>query len=200
MNHVLTRRTPRRLVATMTAAALTCVLAACGSDDPVDGVAGPDPVEVQPEDAPSSPGDEATDAPAPQATGLVAAGRTAQATVPGSQVIHMDLEDAGEWEVDVALANGTEHEVRLSSDGSTVLRGPRQDDTDADDRRENSLVLDQADLDFEQALKALAAEVADTDVDELSLELEGNTVRWEIDLRNGDEYSVDAVTAAVTRR
>lgn len=208
MNNVFMRRTrSSRVMATATAGALALVLTGCGSDDSTETVNSAHQSEVQPEEQPNtgeptqsgSPDPDAGDLEGQIAT-LISAGRAAEESVPGSSVIHIELEDGGEWEVDVATADGTEHEVRVSSDGSQVVDGPREADTDQDDKRENSAALDRAELDFEKAVEALVAEMGDVQIEEISLDLDDDSVQWEIELiGDGDDYDVDAVSGAVVR-
>ena len=203
MSHTRIRRTgSHRALATATASALVFVLTACASDDGPDSDPAADPVELQPDSSdPQVTGspDAAPPGMSAQMVTLVSAGRTAEEAVSGASVIHIDLEDNGEWEIDVATIDGTEHELRVSADGSRVVQGPREGDTDQDDKRETAAALDRAQIDFEEALEAFMAEVGEVEIEEISLDLDDNAVTWEIDVINGDDYEVDAATAAVMR-
>lgn len=203
MKHLPTRPSrSTRLAAGAAALPLVLALTACGSDDDGD-VTGPDPVEV-PTDS-QEPGTDSPDSDAPGATldshttALVAAGRTAEGAVSDSWVVSIDYDD-GEWEVEVATADGTEHDVRVSSDGTSVLAGPDQDDTDEDDRRDNRDRLEAAELDHEAAATALLAAVADARIEELSLNSDRGNVLWEAEIAGGQEHQIDAVTGEVAPR
>lgn len=203
MKHLPTRPSRRTRLATGAAVLpLVLALAACGSDD--DGeVTGPDPVEV-PTDSQES-GTDTPDSDTPEATfdshttALVAAGRTAEGAVPDSHVVSIDHDD-GEWDVEVATADGTEHDVRVSSDGTSVLSGPDHDDTDEDDRRDNQDRLEAAELDHEAAVTALVAAVANARIEELSLNSDRGQVIWEAEIAGSEDHQVDAVTGKVARR
>ena len=208
MKRPTTRRAHRvRLAAGATATALALTLSACGTDDNDDdnGVAGPDPVEVQPDTDAGDPTNEAEpETSTPQTTldshamALVAAGRTAEGEVNESRVIQIDYDDGG-WDIEVATPDGTEHDIEVSADGTTVLSGPERDDTDGDDMRENQNRMEAAELDHEAAVNAIADAVPDARIEEMHLDTENGRVVWEVELAGGPDHHVDAVTGEVTR-
>lgn len=180
-------RTKGIALAAVTALALT----GCGSD------------EDDNDSAQSPTVDTSTPSPSPQegegpqvdldehASALVAAGRTAESSVDGSRVIQIEFDD-GRWEVDVADAEGAEHEVQVSEDGSEITRGPEKDDTDGDDREENRRLLGAAQVDHEQAVQLAASEVADGRIVELQLDEEQAAAVWDLELEGGQELRFDA--------
>lgn len=165
------------------AAVTALALAGCGNDN--DEIPNPD-----------SPGADVSDSPGPDevatlAEAMVEAGRTAEGEVDGSRVVSLEADD-GEWEVTVVDADGVEHEMRVSADGSEVTRDAKKDDTDERDREENLAEVDAAELDHEQALEAVAQEAGDQRITDLQLDERGDAVVWEAELEDGTEVRIDA--------
>lgn len=191
----------------LTAAAVGALaLAGCGGSDepepensPTIGSPVPSPdAETDDQDTPSDDDVELDE----HATALIAAGRTAEEAVPGSRVIDVDWDDDNHWEIHVATEDGTESELEVSADGSEIRQGPRVDD-DADDRAENAERLAGAQVDFEQAVKIVMAEVGSGRITDLDLDSSRGTVIWDAEVEDGRaerEVRVNAETGEIHSR
>ncbi|EMY34289.1 putative lipoprotein, partial [Arthrobacter crystallopoietes BAB-32] len=127
-----------------------------------------------------------------------AAVETALAAVDGSMAFELSFNRSrGEWEVELVSAD-TEHEVRVSADGSEVLEEHTSGAVDAEDRTE----LQGARVPLAEAITT-AQEEADGEVQEASLEDENGKAVWEIEIRpeGGQETEVliDAATGEPVR-
>jgi uncharacterized membrane protein YkoI len=123
---------------------------------------------------------------------LAAAGRTALGAVGSGTVVSVEQEAGGSsWEVLVASDDGTEHEVHTDATGQDVTAGPTADDSDADDRAENTAFVDAARIDYRKAASVLVDTVAG-DVTELGLDDHAGTVVWEGDVVDsaGTKHSI----------
>lgn len=132
-----------------------------------------------------------TNSPAPEAdnAAALAAIATAQSSVNGRAV---DLEwDDNEWEVDV-LVGDVVHDLRVSADGSQVVRTDDDPDTvDADDLtriNESTITMEQA---IETALAERQGRLTDADLDEDEHE-------WDVEV-DDQEIRVDSRTGEIKR-
>lgn len=196
MHHARTSTGRLRMKGVALAAVTALALTGCGDDDsPQD--AGTEPTTPGESSSQTPPGnDGASVSPEDETAAVIAAGRTAESAVDGGRVMAIEFDD-GEWEVDLADAEGVEHDVRVSADGAQVTRDPRRDNTDDDDRRENRDLFAAATLDHEQAVEVAAGEAAGERVTELQLDEEGGRVVWDVELAGGRELRIDASSGDV---
>ncbi|OBK85379.1 hypothetical protein A5649_00170 [Mycolicibacter heraklionensis] len=154
---------------------------------------------------PSAPGASWTrpDAP-PDPLTLLRAGDLAIAQVPDSVLIFIESQtsDAGTWKARVVTRDGTEHQVKIDSDGVSVLVGPTAtDDSDADKAKRRANV-DGTHLDYRSAVERVLRAVPNSSITELSLLDMNGTVVWEADVWDDKlaerDVTVDAATGAVT--
>lgn len=89
-------------------------------------------------------------------------------------------EQAGGWEVDVLAADGTETSLALSADATRATGEPVPDNDDADDVRENQLLLQAASVDWAAALQTARGELGDALIDGVDLSEDGGRVVWEV--------------------
>lgn len=132
---------------------------------------------------------------------LLRAGETALTKVEGT-VISIEEEDRGtRWEVQVVTSDGTEHEIELSADGKTVLRGPTAEDDDAGDKAKHRQRVADAEIDFRKAAEIMAGAVPDGRITELGLDSHSGQTVWEGDVVVGSqtkhEVKLDAGTGEV---
>lgn len=197
------RRQGPRATAIAAAAVLAVSLTACGTDDTDDDPEIPNRTATSPPESPDDNTDDGSDNAEGNLddhhTGLVTAGRTAEQAVNGSRVISIDLDD-GLWKVEVATSDGVEHEMEIARDGSDVTDGPSEDDTDDDDRRDNTDRLDAAQIDHEAAARAVIETIDEGQIEEMSLDTDDGTVVWDVELRGGSDYHVDASTGEVSEQ
>ncbi|WP_217213128.1 PepSY domain-containing protein [Streptomyces sp. AC550_RSS872] len=113
---------------------------------------------------------------------------------PGTAV-SADLDDDGShvWEVNVVKGDGSDYDVRVSTDNGKVL-GAQRDDDDDNDGREDLAALKGARVDAREAARAGAAKGTVTDVD---LDDDGPAV-WNVETTKG-EWKVDLKTGKVTQ-
>ncbi|BDZ47780.1 hypothetical protein GCM10025867_44940 [Frondihabitans sucicola] len=140
------------------------------------------------------------------ATALTAAAATALDAVPSSRLLSIERERGGSaWEILVASADGTEHEVHTDAAGTTVTAGPTSKSTDADDLAENKRFLGDATVTAREAAATLT-ETVDGSVAELGLDDHLGKTVWEGDVIDsaGTKHSIrldagtgDVVTNAV---
>ncbi|MEE6272749.1 PepSY domain-containing protein [Georgenia wangjunii] len=199
----------RRLLPT--AAALTLVagaLAGCGGDGGSDQTEEPgiestgspaaSPSETVTDLAPDqpslSPGSSASpDAFAADDAGLTALS-TAETAVENARAFELDRsdDDGGRWEVQIA-ADGVEHEVRVSLDGTTLIDHEREDELDDEDRTR----LDAASVAAAEAGFNALSEVSGA-ITEITLDEERGTVVWEVEVRTSDGADIDVLIDAAT--
>ncbi|OBI29636.1 PepSY domain-containing protein [Mycolicibacter sinensis] len=143
------------------------------------------------------------DAP-PDPRTLLTAGDLAISQVPSSVLIFIESEtnDAGTWKVRVVTRDGTERQLKIGSDGVSVLVGPTvTDDSDADKakRRAN---LDGARLDYRAAVNKVLTAVPKGSITELSLLDMNGTVVWDADVWDTElvehDVTIDAASGAIT--
>lgn len=176
------------------------VLVGCGNDDGSDSHDTiPAPTSASASSPTTSP--TRTTAPAADAQALGRAGGTAVAAVPGSTLVSIESEHDGTWEAQVVTADGAEHHVDVTADGSTVVGTPRLDDEDEADRAKHRERIQAAVLDYAAAADAVRAEVPGGAVTELNLDADNGTTVWEADVIDGSgtkhEVTIDAATGEV---
>lgn len=143
------------------------------------------------------------DAP-PDPQTLLRAGALATSQVPDSVLIFIESQtsDAGTWKAGVVTADGTEHQVKIDSDGVSVLVGPTvTEDSDADKAKRRANV-DGTHLDYRSAVERVVRAVPNSSITELSLLDMNGTVVWEADVWDDQlierDVTVDAASGAVT--
>lgn len=171
------------------AGVLVVASAGCGdSDDDGAGPAATTPL-TSPAATSAAPAGAGPDA-------LYRAGDTATGAVPGSTLISLETERDGRWEVHVVTADGTEHEMEISSDGATVTMGPTAKTEDEDDKTEHQDRARAARLDYRAAADTVLTEVPDGTITELNLDGRNGTTVWEADVLDNSqakhEVTVDA--------
>ena len=133
---------------------------------------------------------------------LLAAVETALANVPG-EVTGIESENGGKsWEVTIFAADDTEHEIRLSADGTVVLAGPHDQRSEANEVNRYKALIASATLDYADAAEAMVKEVPQGFILELGLDSSAGTTVWEADVRDGSqirEVSLDAATGKVVK-
>lgn len=131
---------------------------------------------------------------------LLTAAATAQDGVPESELVSIDR-DGSTWEAHVVTPDGTEHEMDVADDGRSLVRGPLTDQDDADDLAEQSRLVQQAQLDYQQAAAAAAKELGGAELGELELEFDDGQVVWgattTIEDQGEQRVRIDAVSGAV---
>lgn len=195
------------------AAGLALALSACGEDgDQTQAPEEPTQTQTTMETPGASPGASPATSPggSPGATGGTgspiagvqrdarAAVATAVAAVNGSTAIELDFSDSRqEWEVELVSAD-TEHEVRVSPDGSEVLEQKEGGAADEEDRSE----LEGMTVTLAKAIETAQQEAAGQ-VQEASLESENDKPVWEVEIRAEDgkstEIQIDAKTGEPVR-
>ncbi|WP_280464004.1 PepSY domain-containing protein [Nocardia carnea] len=190
------RYTWRYVAQSVIAGVLVVASAGCaGSDDDSAGQATTTPPVATTTSPPSAA--ETPAAPAGAGTdALYRAGNTATGAVPGSTLISIETERDGRWEVQVVTADGTEHEMDISSDGATVTRGPTAKTEDEDDKTEHRDRTQAARLDYRAAADKVLTEVPNGTITELNLDGRNGTTVWEADVLDSSqakqEVTVDA--------
>jgi uncharacterized membrane protein YkoI len=183
-----------RPLALTAATAATVALVGCSA--PAEPVTTPAPV---PSSSASESATEMSPAPSASATteassspsaadgnaALVAAAGLAAEEVSDSTVVSVEAERDG-WEVHVVTADGGEQQLRTDAAGTEVIAGPTDDRPDADDRADNKEFAG-VDVDFSEAVEAIDKEIADGQINELSLDIENRRVVWEADVSTGSE-------------
>lgn len=194
----------RRIAAPVLVGVLVVAFSGCaGSDDEDAGSAG---TTAAPAATSAGPG-VTTSAPAPTApasTGIDAlrgAGSTATAAVPESTLISIETERDGRWEVQVVTADGTEHEMDVSSDGATVTMGPTAKTEDEADKAKHRDRVQAAQVDYRAAADKVLAEVPNGTITELNLDSNNGTTVWEADVvddsQTKHEVTIDAGSGQV---
>lgn len=111
----------------------------------------------------------------------------AESVVERSQALDLDWQDDGSgWDVTV-VAGDTEHEIRVSPDGSDVLSQREDGQVDDEDRTE----LQRATVDLIQATETARGEV-NGEVEDVSLDEDDGALVWEVAIREeGARDSID---------
>lgn len=218
------RRTSRTtLITGLMVGPLALAITACGSSDsdaapastdattttsaPVEPSA--DPTSITPSAAPSTVGQPPAGTDNPTAAGaqrsLVAAAQISLGAVDGT--IFSVSREAGGWDVHVVSSDGTESEVGVSLDGTSILTGPTLDPDDADDAddlAERQQLLQSATVGYRAALATALDTVPGGTVSGLDLDLDDlGTPTWDVQLNEDtvDERTViiDAASGDVLR-
>lgn len=208
------RRTVRSTLTTaLVAGPLALALVACGSDDDdlaPSTTASPSPVAPDATTDGQAPAEQPSQAPSsdPSTSGggsetLLAAARTALASVDGAVLFSIDGESSG-WDVTLVSPDGTENDVDVAPDGGSITRGPDADaDDDGDDLAERQQLLTDVALDYAAAIEAAAASVPAGTVTGADLDLDDGVATWDVqfDEDTPDELTVtvDAVSGEVLR-
>lgn len=116
---------------------------------------------------------------------LEAAAETALGEVSGATLVTIDLDDSG-WDVTLVSQDGTESDLDVSADGTSVTDTTDNDDNDADDRAEQQRLLD-ARVDYLAAVETARGEVPQLQVTGADLEEDDGTLRWDVDLGDGTD-------------
>lgn len=182
----MTHRRPSPAVISLLALPLAGVLAACGTES--DGDSPP----ISPETVSTSP------APAPpasdgQASDLLTAADTALSEIRRGTLFSIERDDSG-WTASVLDQDGTQNEIEVSADGSTVARGPIPEQDDIQTRTEQRAFARNISVDYEAALAA-AQDAADSGlVSAVTLDVSDGIINWTVTF---DEGTADARTAIV---
>ncbi|BBX23253.1 hypothetical protein MTER_26640 [Mycolicibacter terrae] len=135
---------------------------------------------------------------------LLRAGALAVSQVPASVLIFIESQstDAGTWKARVVTPDGTERQLKIGSDGVSVLVGPAvTDDSDADKAKRRANV-DGAHLDYRAAVGKVLTAVPDGSITELSLLDMNGTVVWDADVWDTElvehDVTIDAASGAIT--
>lgn len=157
------------------------------------------PPSITPPTAPSTAGQSPAGTDAPNAVGgervLIAAAQTSLGAVDGT--IFSVYREAGGWDVHVVSADGTESEVGVSQNGTSVVFGPTidpDDADDADDLAERRQLLRDAGVGYRAALKSALGAVPGGTVTGLELDLDSGSATWDVQL---DEDTVDEQTVTI---
>lgn len=169
---------------TLATLAVGLLLVACTGGTSSD----PTTTAAPPTTASSAEGSETTPATTQQSpaagTDVTVAGfaaiNRAEAEVPGSQAISLDLNDDGSWDVEV-LAGDREHEFTISADGAEIL-DQEESAADSDDVER----LAQASVPLQDAITTALNE-SDGSFDEADLTDLAGTAAWQVDLDEPDE-------------
>lgn len=177
--------TATALVRVFAAATAAVALAACG------GLPGSGPASTAPQ-------------PGAVNQALLNAGETAQAAVVGATVIAIETErDKTGWKVQVVSGDGTEHQVGVSADGTSVVSGPSVESETAQDKARHRSRVKAAKLDYRQAVSAVTVAVPGR-VTELNLGSHIGITVWEADVTDSDntEHTVriDAASGGVVTK
>ena len=96
-------------------------------------------------------------------------------------------------------ADGGEQQLRTDAAGAKVIAGPTDDRPDADDRADNKEFA-RADVDYQDAVRAIEKEISGGQINELSLDIENRRAVWEADVSTGSEQrsvQIDATNGEV---
>ncbi|ORV42810.1 hypothetical protein AWC02_15910 [Mycolicibacter engbaekii] len=141
------------------------------------------------------------DAP-PDPRTLLRAGDLAVSQLPAGVLIFIESQESGTWKAGLVTPDGTEHQLKVASDGLTVLVGPTAtEDSDADKAKRRANV-DGAHLDYHGAVGRVLQAVPNGSITELSLLDMNGTVVWEADVWDDQlaehDVIVDAASGTVT--
>ena len=179
-----------RSVLILLAACVTLVLASCGDGD---GVVAPTPAA-----AASEPGTTADSSLAPEdesSLGLEEAAAVAVKAVDDSSLLTIETAPGRTiWEATVVTGDGTEHEMLIAMSDGSLVDGPTRKADDAEDKAENRALVAGAELDHQEAARAIADVVGGAKLMELNLDtFEDRLTTWE-----GDLFPTDGIRYTVT--
>ncbi|WP_326548962.1 PepSY domain-containing protein [Mycolicibacterium sp. ND9-15] len=168
---------------------------ASGNDQDADSAAtAPATTVTSSAPAPAAPADPGIDA-------LRRAASTATAAVPDSTVVSIEKERDGRWEIQVVTADGSEHEMDVSSDGAAVTMGPTAKIEDEADKAKHRDRVQAARVDYRVAADKVLSEVPNGTITELNLDSNNGTTVWEADVVDGSqtkhEVTIDAASGQV---
>ena len=201
---------PRTLRTRLAVAAVTAPLAlaliACGDNDDNDA----DDRDADDAATSSAPAPDAGSTSTSATPGgqdvVLAAAATGLGAVDGATVFSVDRQDSGDWEVSLVTADGTEQDVTVSADGSSVTGGPVEETDDADDAardRDERLRLLDVSVDLEAAVAAAASSAGAGELTGADLDEDNGTATWDVQYGEdtADELTVvvDATTGEVVR-
>jgi uncharacterized membrane protein YkoI len=173
--------TPRIWIWTASIAVTLLALAGCGHSEKHSATSGTHSTSSSAMSAPSAPPDPQT---------LLRAAATAVKHVPGGTLIFIQSEtdDMGTWKTRVVTADGTEQQVKVGSDGYSVLVGPTPtNDTDTDtDKAQHRGLIQGARLDYQAAVTKVLAAVPDGSIGTLRLDDQNGTTMWDADVWDTD--------------
>lgn len=135
---------------------------------------------------------------------LLDAGETAQAAVAGSTVISIQTQrDNTGWDVQVVTADGTDHQVGVSADGTRVDSGPSVKSETAQDKAKHRSRVRAAKLDYRQAVSAVTVAVPGR-VTELNLDSHIGITVWKADVTDSDDAEhqvrIDAASGGIVTK
>ena len=120
-------------------------------------------------------------------------------TAGGGFVYDLELDhsdDADAWVYEVSVRDGnTDHELVLSSSSGDVLEHEREDEDDDDPERE--IAFD--DMNPEEALQIASDEAGDDIVEGWALAWEDGELRYDIDVREGDDFEISVADGTISR-
>ncbi|WP_199706581.1 PepSY domain-containing protein [Amnibacterium setariae] len=182
-------RTPIRILTLAAVIPLTVgALAACTPGQPVLGI----PTRT----ASPSPTPTSTRGPSVAAIATLAQRDAGEGTVVEVE----DESDGTEWDVRIVLADGSVRELHLAADG-TVLAGPSDDTTDADEQSANRALVAAASVRLSSAHGRMLAAVPGGRVTAIELDEDGDRVAWQGDVLDADgvrhDVRIDAVNGSV---
>lgn len=125
--------------------------------------------------APSAPPDPQT---------LLRAGARAVTKVPNGTLIFIQsvTEDTGTWKVRVVTSDGGEQQVKVGSDGMTVLIGPTARNDSAADKAKRRELVQAAHIDYQAAVNKMLAAVPNGSITVLQLDDTNGATVWDADV------------------
>jgi uncharacterized membrane protein YkoI len=179
-----------RSVLILLAACATLVLASCGDGGEV---VRPTPAAAASEsgttgDSPLAPEDESP-------MDLEEAAGVAVKAVGGSSLLTIETAPGRTiWEATVVTRDGTEHEMLIAMSDGSLVDGPTRKADDAEDKADNRALVAGAELDYREAVRAIADVVGGAKLMELNLDtFEDRQTTWE-----GDLFPTDGIRYTVT--
>lgn len=98
------------------------------------------------------------------------------------------------WEATVVTGDGTEHEMLIATSDGSLVDGPTRKDDDAEDKAENRARIAAAELDYQEAARAISDVVGGAELMELNVDtFEDRLTSWE-----GDLFPTDGIRYTVT--
>jgi uncharacterized membrane protein YkoI len=170
------------------AACLTLVLPSCSEGDDV----ATDPTPAAASRPGASAGSTSEDN---SSLGLEEAAGVAVKAVDDSSLLAIETAPGRTiWEATVVTGDGTEHEMLIAMSDGSLVDGPTRKVDDAEDKAENRARVAAAELDYQEAARAIADVVGGARLMELNLDtFEDRLTTWE-----GDLFPTDGVRYTVT--